>query len=583
LLLSSTSTAQIVVGRLGAMPSAPAVQISLSMPDAPALPGPALFSPSPLAPTLSLVPSPVALIAAVPVAIAAVSPITSVVAARPAFTTTGARAAAARERIAELKAAFDERKPEAVLDEAAAAPLALQTLQTARPDTLAASAPEPPEPAKPARAGGVLGLSRPLVFFLLALVVAQVGVEAQTAAIPLLVAKVFGNVSLAAQVGMASSLTELVGTVLAPIASKRLGLKRAYLWSTGLRVVAGGVTAGLVAAGWLSLGGLVALFALDSLLLGVSFTTEKSIPAVMVDQDQAKLERYKAARQTAIEAVATLAPIATGAVVAALGFVPALVAFPVALALSMTLVGLTLKLPAKLAGLKGADLPGPDPGSLRAFFKSLGRGASKIARTPALLFSLLAYSFVYAPTSLIYWLIAPAYAVHLAGPGAEQAATAYSGMITGLYSLGAIAGSLMMMRGRALDGPAMRRSMLRWTAATAAALSLFLVLALPFWGWGTLTLPALALFFFGVPQVMAKLKLESYFQSRAPKGAVDDATAVLEGASSIVIAAGLWLFGKLLLGAHIVSSFWLAAAVGPLGLVLLLLCWALARASRPGR
>jgi hypothetical protein len=211
-------------------------------------------------------------------------------------------------------------------------------------------------------------------------------------------------------------------------------------------------------------------------------------------------------------------------------------------------------------------------------------GALEILRTPTLLFSVLAYSLVYVPISLVYWLMAPAYALHLAGPGHEALAAAYGGMMIGLYSLGGIVASLWVMRQqrRERDDAAMRTSMLRWTVACALGLSLFAVMAIPAGAlWGTLTLPALALFFFGIPQVIAKLKLESFFQSHAPKGKVDDATAVLESASSVAIALGLWVFGKLLAGAGIVSLSHLALAVGPLIAGLLVLAWALARASKP--
>ncbi|MBI4061296.1 MAG: hypothetical protein HY403_07680 [Elusimicrobia bacterium] len=591
-VLATASAAQTAVagGRLAYRGGASAVQVKTAPPSLAPAPS---FSPlaSPNLAAFGLTPAPVLAAPAVVAPLASVAP-DSPEPTRPLDEPERTRAV--DERFAELKAAFDEKKVEDISSAEGAARSPRSTLAAAESDGEPSAAAEPPAPAKPPRAGGLLGFSKPLVFFLVALIIAEIGIEAQTAVIPPLIAKVFGDVSIASQVGMAASLAEFAGAVVAPIASKRLGLKKAYLWSTGLRIATGGLVAGLLAANWLGIGGLVALLAFESLLLGVSYITEKSIPAVIVDQDQAKLERFKAARQIGVETVATLVPIATGALVASFGFVPALIAFPAAMAVSMTLVAVTLRLPDKLSSIKDADLPGPKAGSLREFFKSFGQGASEIARKPVLLLSLLAYSFVDAPTSLIYWLLAPAFALHLAGPGAELAATAYSGMITGLYSLGAIIGSLLVMRqqrrydrerqagvlSEAKHAEAMRRSMLAWTATTALGLGLFLVLAVPFAGWGTLTLPALAFLAFGAPQIAAKLKLESYFQSHAPKGAIDDATAVLEGASSIVIALSLWIFGQLLLGANVVSAFWLAAAAAPYAAILLALCWALARATR---
>lgn len=482
-------------------------------------------------------------------------------------------------RFDELKAAFDERKPEdgVAVSEAT-------SRDQPRPDApervSAPDANEPPQPPSEPGRRGLFGFSRPLTFFLVALVLAQVGIEAQTAGLPPLISKIFGDVGAAAEVGMAGSIADLAGTIIAPIAAKKLGLKRAYVFSTGLRVVTGGLIAGLLAANLLSLTGLVALFALDYFLYGISYTLEKSIPAVMLNQDQNKLERFKAARQTAIEVVATIIPIATGAAVAAFGFLPALLAFPIAMTASIALVALTLRLPAKIAGAGAATLPGPQDGSVKTYLAHLGRGAVQIAKTPALLFSLLAYSFVYAPTPLVYWVLAPAFALTVAGDAAH--ATAYAGMITGLFSLGGIFGALLVMRQQRKnpDAATMRKSMLRWTTATAGAMLFFGALALPGVAWGTLTLPALALFAFGLPQVVARLKLESYFQSQAPKGAVDDATAVLEGSAAIVITAALWWFGKMLAGASITSALWLGAAAAPLIVGLLVLTWALARASK---
>ncbi len=490
-----------------------------------------------------------------------------------------AKARGIRERFDELEAAFDEKKPEDVF----AGPDAEQDgMNALLPRADLAPKDEfigPPQPAQTPRRG-LFGFSRPLIFFLLALVVAQVGMEAQTAGLPPLIAQIFGNVSVAAQIGMVGSVAELAGTVASPIAAKKLGLKSAYLWSTGLRVATGGLIAGLLAANWITMTGLIALFAVDYVLYGVSYTLEKSIPAVMVDQDQAKLEKFKAARQTAIETVATIVPIATGAAVAAFGFLPALLAFPVAAAAAITLIALTLKLPAKLAGVNAVNLPGPQAGSTAAYFRHLGRGAVKIARTPALLFSLLAYAFVYAPTQIVYWLLAPAFALQMTPDAAH--ATAYAGMITGLYSLGGIIAGLFVMRQqrKTRDNAAMRTSMLKWTAASAVAMVLFGSLAFPGLAWGALTIPALALLLFGIPQVIARLKLESFFQSRAPRGAVDDATAVLEGSVSVVITLGLWWFGKMLIGTHVVSLFWLTAAIAPFAAILLLLTWALDRASK---
>jgi hypothetical protein len=585
--LSPAAQAQVVSGRAAALPSG---GIGLAPLSSPRLTAPSVAPSGLSAPGLSasfavpaMTPVPSAVMAARLKAVKPVRAAQALIPLRPAAAAplpsapTPEKAREVQARFDELKAAFDEKRPEVsvTVAEAPAVPLSPAKVESPKASN---------EPPAPPRGKSYFGFSKPLAFFLLALILAQVGIEAQNAGLPPLIAKVFGSASVVADVGMTAALAELVGTIAAPIVAKKLGLKGAYVWSAGLRVATGGLIAGLLAAGWLSLTGLVALFAVDAVLLGVSLITEKSIPAVLLNQDQRKLEHFKAARQTAVEVVATIVPIVTGALVAAVGFIPALVTFPVAMSTSIGLVALTLKFPGKVSGLDGQGLPGPGEGSLLTYFRHLKDGALEILRTPALLLSVLSYSLVYVPISLVYWFMAPAFALHVAGPGNETLAAAYGGMMIGLYSLGGIVAGLWTMRQqrRERDAAAMRTSMLRWTVACALGLSLFAAMAVPMGAiWGSLTVPALALFFLGIPQVVAKLKLESFFQSRAPKGKVDDATAVLESASSIVIVLGLWAFGNLLAGAGIASLPLLALAVGPIIGLLLLLTWALARASKP--
>ncbi|MBI5245753.1 MAG: hypothetical protein HY923_01120 [Elusimicrobia bacterium] len=576
LALAPGAQAAVVEGRIsltgelgGVRGLAPA--ITLQMPS-PSLAGSVSLAPA-LAPSFAA-PAPVLVPAAAPAAAVSAAPTTAVPAIRAEHVVDVPVACA--ERFAELRAAFDEKRPEEVLaatgDSGETSPGLGANTENRKPDT--------DEPPRPPGGKTLFGFTRPLALFLVAVVLAQVGIESQNAALPSLIAKIFGNISVAADMGVAASLADLVGTVLAPITSKRLGLKRGYLWSTGLRVATGGLIAGLLAANWLSLTGLMALLAADYTLYGISYTLEKSIPAVMVGQDQAKLEKYKAARQTAIEVVATIIPIATGALIATTGFLPALIAFPVAMVAAIVMVSMTLNIPKKIAGVAHFELPGPQKGSSLTYFKHLGKGVALVWRTPTLLYSLLAYALVYTPMQIVYWFLAPAFGLHLTANPATAAAVA--GTITGLYSFGSIIGALIMVRSqrKERDAPQMRKSMLRWTAATAVGMLLFASLALPAWTWATLTLPALALLFFGIPETIARLKLESYFQSQAPKGAVDDSTAVLEGCASVMIAIGLWWAGKVLAGAHIAGFGWLMLAAAPLAIPLLILTWALARASR---
>lgn len=410
----------------------------------------------------------------------------------------------------------------------------------------AAPAPSPSAPAV-AKSRGWLGFGTGLTFFLAAMAMEQVGNEAQGAAMPPLIAKVFGDVTISADLGIWSALADFAGSLMAPLVIKSLGLKAAYLWTAGARLLSGALIAGFLAAGYMTVPVLMAASIFGGFVLGMNYTVEKSIPAVILQQDRAKLERFKAARQSVIEIVATIVPIATGALVATLGFLPAMVAFPVAAGLSMLIVALSLRIPQKSALLFKAGVPSV-AGDFKGFWRSLTRGARITLRTPALHMAFWGYSLFYVTTPLLYWLVAPAYGLFVAGAAGAEHAALVQGVMLGLFSLGGLIASIVMIRenkrleklGEADKRRALGRSLVRWMGWGTISLAALAVMALPVPAWGAVTLAALALVPFGMAQVIAKLKVESYFQSQAPADAVGDATAFMEGASMLVQMAVLW-------------------------------------------
>ena len=110
--------------------------------------------------------------------------------------------------------------------------------------------------------------------------------------------------------------------------------------------------------------------------------------------------------------------------------------------------------------------------------------------------------------------------------------------------------------------------------------------SLPAWlGWaGTLTLPALTLIPFGAAQVVAMLKLRSFFQASVPdaKENMPDAMGFFGSASLVVTTVGLmslkYLF-KAFTG--FTPFFYIAAAMAPLAAYSLYLRWRLAKQSAP--
>lgn len=455
---------------------------------------------------------------------------------------------ALRTRFRELHAAFGLRQTQDLPLSRADAPQPQERLRPSQSPENPPEASAVPAPAAVNRRVW-LGFGSALTFFLAALAVEQIGIETQAAAMPPLLAKVFGSVTVSADLGIWSALADFSGSLLAPLIIKRLGLKSAYLWTTGARLVAGGVIAGFLAVGHMTLPALIAATVFSGFVGGMNYAIEKSIPPVLLNQDRSRLESFKAARQSVIEVVATIFPIITGSAIAVWGFLPALVAYPVSAAIGMAIVALTLKMPAKAARVLNAKLPDAAPvsGSGR-FWRSLTRGANIVLRTPALRWSFFGYALLYVSTPLLYWLVAPAYGIFVAGAAGAEHAALVAGFMLGLFSLGGLVASMIVMRenkrlgklGEAERLRALGRSLVRWGKWAVASLALLGLMALPLPSWGALTVPALALLPFGVAQVVAKLKVDSYFQSRAPEDGVDDATAFMEGAAMLLQMAVLW-------------------------------------------
>ena len=207
-------------------------------------------------------------------------------------------------------------------------------------------------------------------------------------------------------------------------------------------------------------------------------------------------------------------------------------------------------------------------------------------------------------------MIGPAYALRLVGPENAELATSVAGWLTGLYSAGGLLGGLMMTReshriekaresgaiDEAQEKEVLRRSLLKWMMFGTAGLAFLASMAFPlptlaglfalpsFLAWaGNITVPALALIPFGIAQVVATLKLQSFFQSRVPrKEDMPDAMGFLGSASLALTTLGLLGLKFLFKGLTGFTPFWvIAALLVPLAASYLLLRHRLAKHTEP--
>ena len=137
--------------------------------------------------------------------------------------------------------------------------------------------------------------------------------------------------------------------------------------------------------------------------------------------------------------------------------------------------------------------------------------------------------------------------------------------------------------------------MLRWMLWGTAGLAAIATLAFPlpalgalvalpaFLSWaGSLTLPALALIPFGIAQVVAYLKLRSFFQSKVPEKEMADAMGFFGSASLAVSTVGLLALKYLFKGVAGFTPFiYIALALIPLAAYYLYLTKHLGKVSAP--
>lgn len=478
---------------------------------------------------------------------------------------------------------------------------------------------------------GWFGLGKVAMMLIASLVVAQVGVESLGAAMPSLIQKTFGDFTAVAQLAIVASVASIVGRQIGPVVVKRLGLKNTYLAAEGARLLSVSLLAGLLATGNMTLLLMGVFYAVNGMLAGVSMTALESIPPAIVGRDPARLEKFWTWEQTILETVAIVTPILTGSVVASMGFLPALIAFPVAMAASLAIVFFTLRLPKRFEQLREAELSLKSSSPRRNFFAKLLYGARLVWNNKALRYSFLAYTFYVLINPFLYTMLAPAFGLRLM-PTPELAASV-QGWLTGLYSMGGLLGGFLMMleqwrgkkksaamraeaeakRGKISDkdwekeitpwrNERLRKSMLTWLLIGTAGLSMLVPLAFPmatlgqtvvlpaFLSWASgLTVQAGALVFFGIAQVISVLKLRSFFQSRVPQtdergreiDNMPDAMGFFGSASLLVSTAGLLGLKTLFQNVAGFAPFlYIAWGLLPLGALYLFLRWRLSSNSR---
>lgn len=490
---------------------------------------------------------------------------------------------------------------------------------------------EPPAPQRPNEPGkkgkGWFGLGATVAALIGGMLVMQLGLEAQGAAMAQLTEDAFGDFSILAQVAIFASIGSMIGQQLAKFFSDRFGLTKTFYAAHVFRAVSLATMVVLLGTGHMALPLMFVFYALNGMVTGIAATAQGTLQKFLLAEQGVSQQKFRTWWQLLAEIVAVPAPMILGALVLSVGAGWITAIYPATIVLALMLFLMLKVIPlskakrienmiadagkAAAATAAPAAPEAPKTGAWRrikdAFkqiFTNMEEGKDFVFKNPVLKYSLAGAVIFDLMNVLIYRLITPGYGKLVAG---SAGMAAVQGNLVGMFSLGGLllAATFLILERRDKkknEGKtpeqllaSERSSMLRWTMLGIPALGLLGVMAfnlvLPFApvmfmdiNWVPSTVLAAALIPFGFMQVAASIKLNSFFQERLPSdsGKVQKALA-FSGSAMTALSIVLMLALKPLFGD--IAAFnpfpYLAAALIPLGAAVFFIQRKLANATKP--
>ncbi|MDP3543070.1 MAG: hypothetical protein Q8T11_11450 [Elusimicrobiota bacterium] len=503
------------------------------------------------------------------------------------------------------------------------------TADSARPrSNVQSEVPAPQQPTEPGKKGkGWFGLGAIVAALIGGMLVMQLGLEAQGAAMAQLTEDAFGDFSILAQVAIFASIGSMIGQQLAKFFSDRFGLTKTFYAAHIFRAVSLATMVFLLGTGHMALPLMFVFYALNGVVTGVAATAQGTLQKFLLAQQGVSQQKFRTWWQLLAEIVAVPAPMILGALVISVGAGWITAIYPAAIVLALALFLMLKVIPLSSAkrienmvedaGKAAAASAAPQaPGApkvgawqkiktaFKQIFANMEEGKDFVFKNPVLKYSLAGAVIFDLMNVLIYRLITPGYGKLVAG---SAGMAAVQGNLVGMFSLGGLVLAAVFLLLEKRDKKknegktpeeliaSERSSMLRWTMLGIPALALLGVMAfnlvLPFAplmfmdiNWVPSTVLAAALIPFGFMQVAASIKLNSFFQERLPSdsGKVQKALA-FSGSAMTALSIVLMLALKPLFGD--IAAFnpfpYLAMALVPLGAVLFFIQRKLANATKP--
>ncbi len=485
--------------------------------------------------------------------------------------------------------------------------------------------PAPKQPNDPAPKGkGWFGLGAIVAALIGGMLVMQLGLEAQGAAMAQLTENAFGDFSILAQVAIFASIGSMVGQQLAQFVSSRIGLTKTFYAAHTLRAISLGTMVFLLGTGHMALPLMFVFYAVNGVVTGIAGTAEGTLRKFLLAKEGVSQQKFRTWWQFLAEVFGVLAPMVLGALVTTIGASWITALYPATIILGLMLFLMLKVLPLSSAAAVENQVGGPaatpaapvDPNAPKVdawqkvknafaqIFNNMEEGKEFVFKNAVLKYSLGGAVIFDLMNVLIYRLITPGYGKLIAG---SSGMAAVQGNLVGMFSLGGLilAATFLVLERRDKKKnesktpeelvASERSSMLRWTMLGIPALGLLAVMAfhltLPFAplifagvNWAPSTAFGAALIPFGFMQVAASIKLNSYFQERLPADAAKVQKAIaFSGSAMTALSIVLMLALKPLFGD--IAAFnpfpYIAAALIPLGAAIFFIQRKLAAATKP--
>lgn len=437
------------------------------------------------------------------------------------------------------------------------------------------------------------------------MLVQQVGLEAQGAAMAQLTEISFGDFSILAQVAIFAQVGSLIGQQVSQAITRKLGLAWTFYGAHTLRALSIGAMIVLLGTGHMPLALMYVFYLFNGVVTGIASSAEATIRKLLLAKNGVSQQSFRTWWQLLAEIVAVPIPMIMGALVPVLGpglitaLYPATIVAGLFIFFMFKVVPLNLKRQVEkldqdwLAEAAKNEPPSKGfKGTLKQIFKDMEGGRQYVSLNGVLKWSLIGAVIFDLMNLLIYRLIAPGFGKLVAG---SEGMAVVQGNVVSMFSLGGLLLALTFLglawwakrQKKAEPTPeekaaAERKSMLRWMMLGIPALALLGVmgfnipLALPAFSlWGVDLLPtsvlAAALIPFGFFKVAASIKLNSFFNDKIPNDpekaqkAISYSGSLMTAISIILMVALKPLFGAI----PLFNPFpYLAMALIPVGALL---------------